>query len=80
MAQREEFLKPYRSGRRIGARLGEPKFMGSADTEHYLWARGRASRRKRMHTPVSDHQLPESDATECGAFHTSELPYALNIP
>jgi carboxylesterase type B len=45
----------------------------------YLWAMRRARTAKtKAYTYYWDHTLPGPDAATYGAFHTSEVPYALN--
>jgi para-nitrobenzyl esterase len=45
----------------------------------YLWAvsRGKTAKTK-AYTYFWDHTLPGPDADRFGAFHTSEVPYAMN--
>jgi carboxylesterase type B len=45
----------------------------------YRWARTRsATARTKVYTYFWTHTLPGPDAAQYGAFHTSEVPYALN--
>ncbi len=45
----------------------------------YLWARNRAKTAKsKTFTYFYDHVMPGPDAATYGAFHTSDVPYALN--
>jgi para-nitrobenzyl esterase len=76
----DEFLKLYPAGTDERARLSQNE--SSWDRERvgtYLWARGRAKTSKtNAYTYFWDHALPGPDAALYGAFHSSEVPYALN--
>ena len=76
----EEFLKLYPAATDEQAHLSQNE--SSWDQQRvstYLWARERAKTAKsNAYTYFWDHALPGPDAGLYGAFHSSEVPYALN--
>ncbi len=75
-----EFLKLYPAATDEQARVAVNE--SSWDQQRvgaYLWARNRAKTAKtNAYTYFWDHALPGPDAAIYGAFHTSEVPFALN--
>lgn len=76
----EEFLKLYPAGTDAEARVSQNESSWDQQrTGAYLWARDRAKTAKtKAYTYFWDHALPGPDAGVYGAFHTSEVLYALN--
>jgi len=76
----DEFLKLYPAATDEQARVSQNE--SSWDQQRvgaYLWARNRAKTSKtNAYTYFWDHTLPGPDAAQYGAFHTSEVLYALN--
>ena len=75
-----EFLKLYPSGSDDEARGSQnASARDVARVTTALWAAERAKTGKaKTYTYFWDHTLPGPDAAQYGAFHTSELPYAMN--
>lgn len=76
----DEFLRLYPAADDEQARASQAaSARDQALVSLYLWSRERAKTAK---TPAYlylwDHALPGPDAARFGAFHTSEVPYALN--
>jgi len=76
----DEFLSLYPAPTDEQARTAQNE--SSWDSERasmYLWAveRGKTAKTK-AYTYFWDHTLPGPDADRFGAFHTSEVPYAMN--
>jgi para-nitrobenzyl esterase len=76
----EEFLKLYPASDDREAGLANND--SSRDQQRvaiYLWTQARAkTSRSKIYTYFWTHALPGPDAGRYGAFHTSEVPYALN--
>jgi para-nitrobenzyl esterase len=78
--QAGEFLKLYPAATDVEAMRARS---GSSRDESligmYLWARKRdASMKTPTYIYLWDHVLPGPEAAKWGAFHTSEVPYAMN--
>jgi para-nitrobenzyl esterase len=76
----DDFLKLYPAGNDDQAKVA---FNDAARdwqrTSLYVWAERRgATAKTKVFTYYWDHTLPGPDADQFGAFHTSEVPYALN--
>jgi len=75
-----DFLALYPAATDEQARAGQNE--SSRDLERssaYLWAVQRAQTAKtKVYTYFWDHALPGPDANRFGAFHSSEIPYAMN--
>ncbi len=76
----DEFLKLYAAATDEQARVAvNESSWDQQRTGAYLWARNRAKTAKtNAYTYFWDHALPGPDAATYGAFHTSEVPFALN--
>ncbi|HUE10478.1 MAG TPA: carboxylesterase family protein, partial [Steroidobacteraceae bacterium] len=74
------FLKLYPAASDDEARASSNESAwDSLRTSMYLWSVNRAKTAKtKAFTYYWDHALPGPDADQYGAFHTSEVPYALN--
>ncbi|HKD04689.1 MAG TPA: carboxylesterase family protein [Bryobacteraceae bacterium] len=78
--QADAFLKVYPATSDAEAGLANNE--SSRDQQRmslYLWAQARTkASRSKVYTYFWTHTLPGPDAAKYGAFHTSEVPYALN--
>lgn len=76
----DEFLKLYPAATDEEARIAqEQSVRDQALVSMFLWSRERAKTAKtKVYEYLWDHALPGPDAARYGAFHTSELPYAMN--
>jgi para-nitrobenzyl esterase len=76
----DEFLKLYPAGTDEEAKLAQDlATRDEALVSMYLWARERSKTAKtKVYEYLWDHAMPGPDAGRFGAFHTSEVPYALN--
>lgn len=76
----DEFLKLYPAATDEEARIAqEQSVRDQALVSLFLWSRERAKTAKtKVYEYLWDHALPGPDAARYGAFHTSELPYAMN--
>jgi para-nitrobenzyl esterase len=74
------FLKLYPSATDDEARASyNESAWDSMRTSMYMWSVNRAKTAKtKAYTYYWDHTLPGPDADQYGAFHTSEVPYAMN--
>jgi para-nitrobenzyl esterase len=76
----DQFLKLYPAVTDEQARASSMEATWDQNrTAMYLWARARArSGKSKTFTYFYDHVMPGPDASTYGAFHTSEVPYAMN--
>ena len=76
----EQFLKLYPAATDEQARASSIDAARDQNrTSMYLWARARArSGKTKTFTYFYDHDMPGPDVATYGAFHTSEVPYAMN--
>lgn len=76
----EEFLRLYPAATDEQARAAvNESSWDQARVSMYLWAANRARTAKtKAYTYFWDHSLPGPDQETYGAFHTSEVPYAMN--
>ena len=76
----DEFLKLYPAGSDEEARASQAASSRDESlVSMYLWARRRhATAKTNTFIYLWDHTLPGPDAARFGAFHTSEVPYAMN--
>lgn len=76
----QEFLRLYPAG--TDAEAIRARSLSSRDESlvgMYLWARKRdATMKTPTYIYLWDHALPGPEAAKWGAFHTSEVPYAMN--
>ncbi len=74
------FLKLYPAATDDEARASSNQSAwDSLRTSMYLWSVNRAKTAKtKAYTYYWDHAMPGPDADQYGAFHTSEVPYAMN--
>ena len=76
----DEFLKLYPGGTDEQARVSQNESSwDQARVSMYLWGvnRGKTAKTK-AYTYFWDHPMPGPDVETYGAFHTSEVPYAMN--
>jgi para-nitrobenzyl esterase len=76
----EQFLKLYPAATDEQARVSVNEAAWDQNrVSMYLWARNRAKTAKsKTFTYFYDHVMPGPDSATYGAFHTSDVPYALN--
>jgi len=76
----EEFLKLYPAANDVQAQIAQRESTrDEALVALYVWARVRSKTSKtKVYEYLWDHALPGPDAGKYGAFHSSEIPYAMN--